>query len=241
MPEIKEKTNFNVNVEEMAKTGLHLGHKTSKIHPKMESFLSGKRNAVHIINLEETAKKLIEVLDFIQDLILNGKTLLLVGTKIQVKDLVKEVAEDCNLPYVNERWLGGTFTNFEVVKKRIDYFKDLEKKRAGGEFEKYTKKERAGIDKRIRDLEIKFGGIKNLDKLPDVIFVLDMRNDEIAVKEAKIKGVKVIGLADTNVDPTIADYFIPANDDAMSAVRYILDKVREVIKKAKEKKEIKKE
>jgi len=137
------------------------------------------------------------------------------------------------LPYVAERWLGGTFTNFEVIKKRIEHFKDLEKKKTEGELEKYPKIEKAKIDRELRNLEIKFGGIKNLEKLPDAIFVLDMKKDAAAVKEAKMKGIKVIGIADTNVDPTLADFPIPANDDAISSVKYILDKVKEVILKTK--------
>jgi len=230
-----EKQEFNLDVEEMAKAGLHFGHKTSKIHPKMEPYLYGVRNTIHIIDLEKTKEKLEEALNFIKNLISENKTLLIVGTKIQVKDLVKNMAKDCSLPYINERWLGGTFTNFEVIKKRIDYFKDLEKKKTEGQLEKYTKKERAKIDQELRDLEIKFGGIKNLEKLPDAIFVLDMKKDALAVKEARKKGILVIGISDTNVDPTLADYPIPANDNAISSVKYILDKVREVILKAKSK------
>ncbi|GAI11579.1 unnamed protein product, partial [marine sediment metagenome] len=123
-------------------------------------------------------------------------------------------------------------TNFEIIKKRIEYFKDLEKKKAEGELEKYSKKEKAKIDRELRNLKLKFGGIKNLEKLPDAIFVLDMKKDAAAVKEAKMKGIKVIGLADTNVDPTLADFPIPANDDALSSVKYILDKVKAITGKA---------
>jgi small subunit ribosomal protein S2 len=229
---VKE-TNFELNIEEMAKAGLHFGHRTSKCHPKMEPYLAGVKNTIHIIDLEKTAQKLKEALKFIQELISENKILLIVGTKIQVKNLVKEFATELNLPYVNERWLGGTFTNFEVIKKRIDYFKDLEKKRAEGSLEKYTKKERANIDQEIRDLETKFGGLKNLERLPDAIFVLDMRKDETAIREAKRKGIKIIGIAHTNVDPSLADYPIPASDDAISSVKYILEKVKEAILKTK--------
>lgn len=236
MIEAKEKTKkagFKIDPEEMTRAGVHFGHRTSRIHPKMKPYLYGVRNAVHIIDLEKTAEKLKEALKFIQELISTRKTLLLVGTKIQVKNLVKDIAKDCGLPCVTERWLGGTFTNFEVIKKRIEYFKDLEKKKTEGELEKYSKKEKAKIDRELKNLELKFGGIKNLEKLPDAIFVLDMKKDTAAVKEAKMKGIKVIGLADTNVDPTLADFPIPANDDAVSSVKCILDKVKEVIKSQK--------
>ena len=228
-----EKDEFNIDTEEMAKAGLHFGRRTSKANPKMKPYLYGVRNTIHIIDLEKTKEKLVQSLGFIKNLISENKILLVVGTKIQVKDLVKNFAIDCGLPYINERWIGGTFTNFGIIKKRIDYFKDLEKKKAEGELEKYTKKEIAKIGKILEDLEIKFGGIKNLEKLPDAIFVLDMKKDDLAVKEARMKGIKVIGIANTNIDPTLADYPIPANDNAISSVKYILDKAKEVILSAK--------
>jgi len=234
MKKVKE-IDFKLDLEEMAKAGLHFGHRTSKVHPKMEPYLYGVRNTVHIISLEKTKEKFEEASKFIKNLISENKILLIVGTKIQAKDLVKNVAIECNLPYVNERWLGGTFTNFEVIKKRIEHFKDLEKKKSEGELEKYTKKERMKIEKELKDFEIKFGGIKNLEKLPDALFVCDLKKDVLAVKEAKEKGVKVIGISDTNTDPTLADYPIPANDDAISSIQYILEKVKEVILKAKSK------
>ncbi|MFQ6049660.1 MAG: 30S ribosomal protein S2 [Candidatus Paceibacterales bacterium] len=228
-----KKKDFNLDIEEMTKAGLHFGHKTSKVHPKMKPYLYKVRNTIHIIDLEKTKEKFEEALEFIKHLISENKTLLIVGTKIQVRDLVKDMAIECGFPYVNERWLGGTFTNFEVMRKRINYFKDLEKKRIEGELEKYTKKERAEIDQELRDFERKFGGIKNLEELPEAVFVLDIRKDALAVKEAKRKGVKVVGISDTNTDPTLADYPVPANDDAISSVKYILEKVKEVILKAK--------
>ena len=234
MAKIK-KEDFNINPEEMTEAGLHFGHRTSRIHPKMKPFLYGVKNGVHIIDLEKTAEKLKEALNFIQEFISEGKILLLVGTKIQIRGLIREIAKDCDLPYVVERWLGGTFTNFEVIKKRIDYFKNLEKEKASGELEKYTKKERAKIDQKLEGLELKFGGIKNLEKLPDVIFVLDIKKDAGAVKEAKETGIKIVAIVDTNVDPDLVDYPIPANDDAISSVKYILDKVKEVILKTKSK------
>ncbi len=224
---------FGINPEEMAQAGLQFGHRTSRINPKMKPYIYGIRNSIHLIDLEKTAQNLKEALKFIQKIISEDKTLLLVGTKIQVKDLVKNIAKDCNLLYINERWLGGTFTNFKTIKKRIEYFKELEERKEKGELAKYTKKERADMDKELKNLEIKFGGIKELKGLPDAIFVLDMKKDALAVKEAVKKGVIVIGIADTNIDPTLADYPIPANDDAISSVKYILEKMKEVILKAK--------
>lgn len=224
---------IELDTEQMAQAGLHFGHRTSRIHPKMKPYIFGARSGVHVIDLEKTKGKLQEALDFIKNLVSEDKVLLLVGTKIQIKDLVKKAAEKCSLPYVSERWLGGTFTNFGIILKRINYYKDLENKKAAGELEKYTKKEQANFDQELKNLEIKFGGIKNLTKLPDAIFACDMRKDKLAVKEAKMNGIKVIGISDTNVDPAQADLVIPANDDAMSSVSYILDKVEKTILHAK--------
>jgi len=225
---------FNLNIDEMAKAGLHFGHRISKIHPKMMPYLDGTRNTVHLIDLEKTKEKFESGLKFIQQLISENKILLLIGTKIQVKDLVKEVAMSCGLPYVVERWLGGTFTNFGVMKKRVEYMKELEEKLGNLEIrEKYKKKEIAEMERELRELNLKFEGIKNLEKLPDAIFVFDMKKDALSVKEARVKKVKVIGISDTNTDPSLADYPIPANDDAISSVKYILEKVKEVIVKSK--------
>lgn len=229
----KEQKEINLDAQEMIEAGLHFGHKTSRIFPKMQPYLLGVRGGIHIIDTEKTKEKLAEVLGFVQNLISENKTLVLVGTKIQVRNLVEKIAQECGLPYVKDRWLGGTFTNLETIMKRIAYYKDLEAKRAQGELEKYTKKERANFDKEIKQLEIKFGGIKELSKLPEAIFVCDMIKDELAVKEAKAKGVKVIAICDTNTDPTLVDYPIPANDDAVTSVRYILEKLREAILRGK--------
>ena len=233
--EEKSKLDFNINVDEMAKLGVQFGHRTFRIHPKMKPFLAGARNNIHIIDLEKTAEKLKEALKFIYNTIIDGKVLLLVGTKIQFKDLVENVAKECRLPYVSERWLGGTFTNFETMQKRIELFKEIEKKKKEGGLERYTKKERAGIDKELQEYEIKFGGIKNMNKLPDVIFILDMKKDEIAIKEARMKNIKVVAVSHTNTNPDLDDYPIPANEDSRASVEYILVKLKEVILEAQQK------
>ncbi len=231
----KQDSKINISPEEMLEAGCHFGHRVSASHPKMKPYVFGVRNNVQIIDLEKAAQKLAEALEFIQELIKNGKVLMLVGTKIQIKDLVAQTARDCNLPWASERWLGGTFTNFETIKKRVDYLKDLETKKANGDLEKYTKKERIKIDREMAGLELRLGGIKNMEKLPDAIFVCDMKKDNLAIREAKKKGVKVVGISDTNINPDLADYAIPANDDAISSVKYILDKVKEAILMAKPK------
>jgi small subunit ribosomal protein S2 len=224
-----EADNFGLDLVEMAKAGMHFGQRVSSTHPKMLPYILGIRNAIHIIDLEKTLPKLREALEFIKKLAEEEKILLLVGTKVQLKDIIKETAEACGMPYVTERWLGGTFTNFPVITKRIEYFKELERKRAEGEFERYTKKERMKIDKELRRLQEKFEGIKELSKLPDAVFVCDMKKDHGAVKEARMKNIPVIAICDTNTDPTSVEYPIPANDDAISSVKYILEKVRQAI------------
>ena len=221
-------------VEEMTAAGVNFGHKVSNLHPKMKPYVSGIKNNVNIFDLEKTAKEFEKALKFISKLVSENKIILFVGTKIQVRNLVKATAEECGFPYVTERWLGGTITNFETISKRVEYFKDLEKKKATGELEKYTKKERLNFDREMESLRVKFEGIKNMPKLPDAVFIFDMKKDDACAKEAKIKQIKIIGIADSNINPEIADYPIPANDDAISSVKYILGRVKESIMEAKQ-------
>lgn len=218
-----------LNAEEMMQAGVNFGHRVSKLHPKMKQYVSGVKNNVHVFDLEKSVKEFEKALAFISELALQGKVMLFIGTKVQMKELTKTVAEECGCPYVSERWLGGTITNFETISKRVEYFKELERKRAAGELDKYTKKERLNFDKEIASLKIKFEGIKSMVKLPDAVFVLDIKKDETCVREAKRRGIKIVALCDTNVDPSGIDYPIPANDDAISAVKYILEKVKDTI------------
>jgi len=233
MAEEIKKDDYNLNTDEMTAAGLCFGHRTSKVHPKMKPYLLTVKSGVHIIDIEKTKEKLVEVLDFISKLIFENKVLLLVGTKVQFKELIRNIGQEAKIPYISGRWLGGTFTNFKTIKKRIDYFKELEERKAKGDLEKYTKKERAKMDKELKDLENRFAGIKNLENLPDAILVTDIKKDGLAVKEAKKKGVLVIAIADTNVNPQLADLIIPANDDAISSVSYILGKVKDAIIKSR--------
>lgn len=228
-----EDEEFGLNLEDMLRAGLHFGHRASKLHPKMEPFVYGVKKTVHIINLEKTQKKLKEALGFVRQIGKEGKILLLVGTKMPHKEIVKNTAIECNLPYVIERWLGGTLTNFQTMRKRIEHLKEIQIKQKSGELEKYTKKERADIEKEVSGLDRKFGGSIAMEQLPDAIFVCDMVKDRLAIKEARMKKIPVIAICDSNADPTLADYPIPANDDAISSVRYILEKVKEAILKAK--------
>jgi small subunit ribosomal protein S2 len=224
---------IDLNIEEMAKAGVSFGHKVSKLHPQMKSFISGVKNNVHVFDLEKTSKEFEKALNYIAKITSEGKSIVFVGTKPQLKDLIKLTAEECGTPYVTERWLGGTFTNFDTIQKRVNYFKDLEKKKSTGELEKYTKKERADFDKEISLLKIKFDGIKNMSKLPEAVFIFGLDKDITCAREAKKKGIKIVALCDTNVNPDIADYPIPANDDSVLAVKYILEKTKEVMAESK--------
>lgn len=230
---------FNLNTVEMTQAGLQSGHSVSKLHPNMRPYVSGIKNTVHVIDLEKTIEEFSKALSYISSLVSEGKNLLIVGTKVPFKALVKQNAQDMELPYVNTRWLGGTFTNFETILKRVNRFIQLEKEKAEGSLGKYTKKERMKIDKEIESLRIKFEGIKNMSKLPGAVLVLDMKKDLIAAKEARKKGIKIIAICDTNIDPDLVDYPIPANDDAISSIKYILEKTKEAVLKSK--KEEKKE
>jgi len=230
-----KKNKIDINSDEMMEAGVHLGHRVSRLHPKMKDYVFGVRNTIHIIDLEKTVVEFEKALNFIKELVEKRGTIILVGAKTPLKSLVKKTAIECNIPYVSERWLGGTFTNFKIILERIKYFRELERKKKEGELDKYTKKERVDFDKELKKLELKFGGIKNLEKIPEAIFVCDVKKDILAVKEARIKGVKIVAIVDTNIDPNLVDYAIPANDDAITSVRYILEKVKETILDSKPK------
>jgi small subunit ribosomal protein S2 len=227
-------TKNKISLEEMAEAGVNFGHKVSKLHPKMKPYISGIKNNVNIFDLEKTQKELEKALGFISKIVSEGKVIVFVATKVQLKGVVQLAAEACGVPYVTERWLGGTFTNFETIQKRVGYFKELEKKRESGELEKYTKKERLNFDREIAKLKIKFEGVRNMTKLPEAVFIFGLDKDITCAREAKRKGIKIIALCDTNVNPDIVDYPIPANDDAISAVSYIIERVKETILNSKQ-------
>ena len=226
MAEEKEKLNTKVNVEDMQEAGLHLGHKTSKLNPKTNEFVLGIKNTVHVFDLEQTAKYLQKAIKFIEELGKEKKIIMFVSTKPPLKRLVKEVAIELKMPFVVERWLGGTFTNFEVISKRAKYFKKLEEEKESGAFEKYTKKERVKKEKDLQSMGLKFEGLKNLDKMPNAVFIADIVKDKLALKEAFENKVEAIAIVDSNAEPTLVDFPIPANDDAIPSVSYILSKIK---------------
>ncbi|MDD5098609.1 MAG: 30S ribosomal protein S2 [Candidatus Pacebacteria bacterium] len=231
MEETKTENKYKITMEEMIQVGLGYGHEKSKLNPKMKDYVLKQKDKVFIIDLDKTAEKLEQALDFVSQLRKEGKIVLFVGTKVAMRDLVKKTAEESKSPYVVDRWIGGTFTNFKELRKRIEYFKDLEAKTKEIEFEKkYVKKERIKMMKEIERLKIKFDGIKNMEQLPSAIFIVDVEEDKIALKEAIQSKVPVIAIADTNVDPTKISFPIPGNDDAYTSVEYVLYKIQEALK-----------
>lgn len=224
------------DIKELLVAGAHFGHKTSRWHPKMAPYIHSKRQGAHIINLEKTVECLDVALPKITELASKGKKILFVGTKKQLKDSVKEVAESVDMPYVTVRWVGGMLTNVETVNKQIHKLKDLERRMASGELEKrYSKLEVQRFQEEIDVLNERYGGIKNMAEQPVAVIVTDMIQDKNAVKEAQTLHIPVFAICDTNVDPTEVDYPIPANDDAIKGVKLILDYFAEAIKEGKAK------
>ncbi|PIR66275.1 MAG: 30S ribosomal protein S2 [Parcubacteria group bacterium CG10_big_fil_rev_8_21_14_0_10_36_14] len=219
---------------EMLKAGAHFGHRTSKWHPNMEPFIFTDRNGVHIINLEKTQEQLEKAGEFLKNLGMEGGTLLFVGTKKQAQDIVCEAATKCEMPYVKERWIGGTLTNFPTIKKRVDHFVDLENKQKTGGLDKYTKKEQNDFGKEIEGLRRRIGGLVRLPKLPDAIFILDVKTEKTALREAKKKNIPVVAVCDTNVNPDGIKYPIPANDDALKSIKIIIEYIAEAFKEGKD-------
>lgn len=222
-----------VSLEGLLNSGAHFGHQTKRWNPKMEEYLYGSENGVHIFDLTKTKPLLTEALEFLTKSAKEGKTILLLGTKKQIKDKVEEVAVAAGVPYVNERWLGGTISNFNQMKKSLTKMEEMKTNMAEGNYNKFTKKERLLIDREITRLERFFGGIKNLQKVPDVLFVVDTKREAGAVHEADVKKVTIIGIVDSNSDPDPIDYPIPMNDDASKALEYVLDLIGQAIKEGK--------
>lgn len=220
-------------LEEMLKAGLHFGHRTSKWHPKMAPFIFGSRKGVHIIDLTKTEAMLREALEFIKKLSRENKIILFVGTKVQVQKPLQKLAEENKMPYVSEKWLGGCLTNFSVIKKTIKKYNDLREQKETGRLDKYPKKERLSFYRFIQKMDARVGGLANLMRLPDALFVWDIKQEETAVTEAKKKNIPVVAVCDTNTDPSPVNYIIPANDDATKGIKMILSLVDEALKEGK--------
>lgn len=223
-------TKTEVDIKKLLEAGAHFGHKTSRWHPKMAPYIHSKRDGVHIIDLTQTVSALENALEFIQTTTAAGKQILLVSTKRQAKDIIRKLADDTNMPFVTERWLGGMLTNQKTIGGRVKYLKDQESKMESGQLEaKYNKLEIQRFQEEIDHMNTMYGGIKNIVARPGAVFVVDVTHDNNAVREAKKLGLKVVAIVDTNTDPTDVDYPIPANDDAIKTIQLIADYIKEAI------------
>lgn len=210
---------MSVTMRDMLEAGVHFGHQTRFWNPKMAPFIFGHRNKIHIINLEKTVPLFNDAMNFISSVAQKRGTILFLGTKRSARDAIKEEAERCGMPFMNQRWLGGTLTNFRTVKQSVARLKELEAGETDGTFERLVKHEVLGLRRERDKLEASLGGIKDMNRLPDAIFVIDIGHEDIAIKEAKKLGIPVIAVVDTNYNPELVDYAIPGNDDAIRAVQ----------------------
>lgn len=225
---------------EMLKAGVHFGHQKSRWHPKMEQYIFGVRNGVHIIDLEKTQEQLEKALNYVKNLAAKGQVILFVGTKRQAREITKAAAISCEMPYLVERWIGGLLTNFDEVKRRLKKYHNLKEMFATGEIEKYTKKEQVTMKKTLEKLDKYLIGLTSLDKMPDALYIADMRTEKTALAEATRTEVPTVAVCDTNVNPEQVNYAIPANDDAVNSIKLIVEMVAEAVNEGRKEFEKKK-
>jgi len=218
-----------VSIKQLLETGAHFGHRTERWHPNMRPFIFTARKGIHIIDLQQTMVRLEEACNVVRDVVSEGGSVLFVGTKRQAKDVIQAQAERCGMPYVNERWLGGTLTNWQTIHQRVDYLRELEERQDRGEFDLLPKKEAAGLQRMIEKLNYRLGGIREMSGLPDLLLVIDVRQEDITVREANITGIPIIAIVDTNCDPRRIDYVIPANDDAIRSINLITSAIADAV------------
>ena len=223
-----------ISMKQLLEAGVHFGHQTRRWNPKMAPYIYTERNGIYIIDLQKTVGMIDDAFDAISDIAAQGGTILFVGTKKQAQEAIKLESERCGMFYVNERWLGGMLTNFKTIQSRIRRLKDIEKMEEDGTFEVLPKKEVIALKKEQEKLEKNLGGIKEMRKLPDAIFVVDPKKERICIQEAQKLGIPIIGICDTNCDPDDLDYVIPGNDDAIRAVKLIVSKMADAIVEAKQ-------
>ncbi len=219
----------NPSVKGLLEAGAHFGHHTSYWHPKMRRYIFAQRNGIHIIDLEQTVQMLMTACEFVRDVASHGKSILFVGTKRQAQQVIEEEARRCGMFYVSQRWLGGMLTNFGNIQARIDYLVRLEDRRDKGELDLLSKKESAKLEKKIEHLNDQMGGFKEMTSFPGALFIADPLKDRIALAEARKVGIPVVAIADTNANPDLIDYLIPANDDAIKAIRLICSKMADAV------------
>ncbi|MBN1367662.1 MAG: 30S ribosomal protein S2 [Dehalococcoidales bacterium] len=221
-------------IKQLLEAGAHFGHQTSRWHPKMKTYIFTRRNDIHIIDLQQTASLLEKACAFVRGIAAEGGTVLFVGTKKQAQESVEQEAKRCGMFYVNRRWLGGTLTNFTTIQRRIDYLVRLENQKAKGDFNRLPKKEAQGFEEEIERLNRNLGGFKEMTSLPSVIFIVDPTKEDIALAEAKRLEIPVVAVVDTNCDPDDIDYVIPANDDAIRAIKLVCSKIADAIIEGKQ-------
>lgn len=214
-----------IPMKSLLEAGVHFGHRTPRWNPKMKPYIFTQRNGIHIIDLQQTIRFIDQAYKLVVDTVASGGTILFVGTKRQAQDSIQEEADRCGMPYVNQRWLGGTLTNWRTIRQRTDYLQLLEKQQARSEFARLVKKEATSKEKEITRLNKRLGGLKNMNRLPNLIFIADVKREDIAVKEANVLGIPILAMIDTNCDPDPIDYIIPSNDDAIRAIRLITGKI----------------
>lgn len=218
-----------ISMKQLLEAGVHFGHQTRRWNPKMAPYIFTERNGIYIIDLQKTVKKVEDAYNFVREIAEQGQTILMVGTKKQAQEAVKEEASKCDMYYVNERWLGGMLTNFQTIQKRINRLKELEDMEANNIFDVLPKKEVIALRHEMERLQKFLGGIKNMKKLPGALFIIDPRKERIAVAEAKKLGIPIVAIVDTNCDPDEVDYVIPGNDDAIRAVKLLTGKIADAI------------
>jgi len=216
-------------IKELLEAGAHFGHQTSRWHPAMKKYIFTKRNGIHIIDLEQTTVMLDKACQFVKQVVAEGGTILFVGTKKQAQESIEQEAQRCGMFYVNQRWLGGVLTNFATIQSRIDYLVRLEDEQSRGEFERLPKKEAMKLEEEIQRLNRQLGGFKEMTKLPDTLFIVDPTKEKIALAEARRVGVPVVAIVDTNCNPADIDHPIPANDDAIRAIKLICSKIADAV------------
>ena len=226
-----------ISVKQMLEAGAHFGHLTGHWHPRMKNYIFTQRNGIHILDLEKTVDMLEKACEYAKDLVSNGGNILFVGTKKQAQEVIEEEAKRCGMFYVNQRWLGGMLTNFATIQARIDYLVRLEDKKSRGELDYLPKKERLKVEKEILRLNRLLGGFKEMTSLPGALFIVDPTKERIALAEAKKVGIPVVAIVDTNCSPDGIDYVIPANDDAIKAIKIMCSKIADAVLEAKTMKE----
>jgi small subunit ribosomal protein S2 len=219
----------NVTMKALLEAGVHFGHRTRRWNPRMKPFIFTERNGIHILDLQQTIARLEQGYNLVRDTVASGGTVLFVGTKKQAQDNLAQAAMACGMPYVNERWLGGTLTNWQTIKQRISYLLELEHRRETGDFERLPKKEAMKLEQLIEKLNSRLGGLKNMTRPPNMLFVVDVRREAIAVKEGNILNVPVLAMVDTNCDPESIDLVIPSNDDAIRAIKLIVGHISDAV------------